>query len=160
MFQEPEEKIKSCAQLYFVLSLITLIVLLFILLGDGQILVAILVGVVGTVGVYFTALIYVAFGDLVSETRENQQTNKEILKALQQCLQERETDGNHSASDWGEAASGEPDETFKVDPAGNMVVCPKCKMVQRADRGRCFQCGAYFEKPSDSEGVGSAEPEN
>lgn len=157
MFEQSGEKIKLYALAYFIVEVLILIISGIVCLANGSIFGAIIVLVLGFLSVYVGCLCISAFGDLVENSKENLNTNRQILKVLEELNEKQKTpvNGNPVTGADGKQAGSSPaaadPEVFQVDPNADMIVCPKCKMAQRADRIRCYNCGAAFESSEQSQ---------
>ena len=137
MFEKSGEKIKFYVPLYFVVNVITIIILGIIFLIGDNIIGAIFALVLGILSAYVGCLCMSVFGDLAEDSKENLNTNRQILKVLEELKETQKTPADT--------------ETLQEEPATDMIVCPKCKMVQRAGRTRCFNCGAVLESSEQSQ---------
>ncbi len=155
MFDNSGKKIKSYAFLCFIISVIIFTILGIVLIRNEMTTVAIIVIVLGIILSYINCLFLSAFGELVECSIDTSETNKQILVKLNSLLEIQRTKSASKESiqetkprpktTAASPKTKERENSVAIDNSENIILCPKCKMPQRSNRTRCYNCGTPFE---------------
>ena len=134
MFEDIGEKMKTVAEIMFILGCIASVIGAFTL-GWFVIIIGPLFSWLGSIGLY-------GMGELIDETTRNCRVNNEILEILRK--QKRENEKATQSSDKKPAVvSNVSSNLHRTASAGETWRCEKCGTVNDSTSWYCKDCGNY-----------------